>query len=313
MTSETVGAEDIPERFAGEIDAFLAWIELEKGLARNTSESYQSDLAQCARYLHGMRVSGWREVDGSDVTGWIYSLSEKDYRTSSLVRKLTALRVFARFLVRERIREDDFTELVSAPKLVRNLPGTLTIEEVERLLRAPDPRTPQGLRDRAFLELFYSSGLRVSELCGLTLQQIDLERGYLRVYGKGSRERVTPVGSKAAEAVAKYLEAGRPKLVKVKTGSEVFLSARGTAISRKTVWHLIKEHAKAAGIERPVKPHLLRHAFATHLLAGGADLRVIQELLGHADIATTQIYTAVEGSRLLEEHDRFHPRNSGAV
>lgn len=301
--------QSLPTAFSGEVDAFLAWIELEKGLAENTSESYQGDLVQCAVFLSQRKVKGWMDVEGSDVTDWLYSLSEKEYLASSLARKLTALRMFARFLVRERLREDDFTELISAPKLVRSLPGTLTIEEVTQLLEAPDPRTAHGLRDRAFLELFYSSGLRVSELCGLSLQQVDLDHGFLRVYGKGSKERVVPVGSKAVEALKIYLATGRPMLVRSKTGSELFISERGTAISRKTVWFLIKKHARTAGIEKPVKPHLLRHSFATHLLAGGADLRAIQELLGHANISTTQIYTAVEGSRLVDEHAQFHPRN----
>jgi integrase/recombinase XerD len=301
--------ERMPPVFSEEIDAFLAWIELEKGLAENTAESYQSDLAQCACHLGSRKLGGWREVHAADITDWIYSLSEQDYSVSSLARKLTAVRMFARFLVRERIREDDFTALLSSPKMARKIPGTLTPEEVERLLEAPDPRTPHGLRDRAYLELFYSSGLRVSELCGLTLQQVDLDLGFLRVYGKGSKERVVPVGGKAVEALQAYLLAGRPHLVKPKTGSEMFLSERGKAISRKTIWVLIKKHAAAAGIEKPVKPHLLRHSFATHLLAGGADLRAIQELLGHSNIATTQIYTAVEATRLLDEHRKFHPRN----
>ncbi len=300
---------EIPQPFSGEIDAFLAWIELEKGLARNTAESYQSDLAQCATFLNTRKVTGWLKANSADVTDWLYSLSENDYLASSLARKLTALRMFARFLVRERLREDDFTELISAPKLVRPLPGSLTPDEVTQLMEAPDPRTPHGLRDRAFLELFYSSGLRVSELCSLTLQQVDLEQGFLRVYGKGSKERVVPVGSKAVEALVGYLETGRPGLVTAKTGSHLFISERGTVISRKTIWYLIKKHARTAGIEKPVKPHLLRHSFATHLLAGGADLRAIQELLGHANISTTQIYTAVEGSRLVHEHAEFHPRN----
>lgn len=299
----------VPDRFSGEIDGFLAWIELERGLARNTAESYQSDLAQCATHLARRKISGWQETIGEDVTDWLYSMSEREYCVSTLARKLTAVRMFARFLVRERIRPDDFTELISVPRLVRKIPGTLTPDEVERLLEAPDLRTPYGMRDRAFLELFYSSGLRVSELCALTFQQMDLDQGYLRVYGKGSKERVVPVGSKAVEALQAYLLAGRLHLAKPKTGSEVFISERGTAISRKTVWVLIKKYARVAGIEKPVKPHLLRHAFATHLLAGGADLRAIQELLGHSSITTTQIYTTVEPTRLLEEHGKFHPRN----
>lgn len=301
---------EIPAAFSGELDAFLAWMELEKGLAQNTTESYQSDLTQCALFLSRRQVQGWMAVDGAVATDWIHSLSEKEYLASSLARKLTALRMFARFLVRERLRADDFTELISAPKLMRSLPGTLTPDEVTRLLEAPDPLTPHGLRDRAFLELFYSSGLRVSELCSLMLQQIDLEQGFLRVYGKGSKERVVPVGSKAVEALLAYLDSGRPVLVTAKTGSDLFISERGTAISRKTIWFLIKKHARTAEIGKAVKPHLLRHSFATHLLAGGADLRAIQELLGHANISTTQIYTAVEGSRLVDEHSQFHPRNN---
>lgn len=301
--------ERMPDAFREELDAFLAWIELEKGLAKNTSHAYQADLAQCACYLGERKIDGWRDTEGEDIAGWIHSLSEEEFAVPTLARKLTAVRMFARFLVRERVRPDDFTELLSAPRMTRRMPGTLTAEEVERLLEAPDPATPYGLRDRAFLELFYSSGLRVSELCSLTLQQVDLENGLLRVYGKGSKERVVPVGSKAKEALEAYLLAGRPVLVKAKTGSSVFISERGTAISRKTIWVLIKRHAARAGIEKPVKPHLLRHSFATHLLAGGADLRAIQELLGHSNIATTQIYTAVEGGRVVREHEQFHPRN----
>jgi len=302
-------AEAVSPSFLDEIDGFLAWIELEKGLAKNTSESYGSDLEQCALFLGRRGVRGWRDACSSDISEWIYALSEEDYCVSSLARKLTSIRMFARFLVREKIREDDLTELISAPKMTRRLPGCLSPDEVERLLEAPDARSAHGLRDRAFLELFYSSGLRVSELCGLTLQQVNLEHGFLRVYGKGSKERVVPVGTKAKEAIEAYLAAGRPHLMKAKTGSHLFISERGTAISRKTIWVLIKKHAATAGIEKPVKPHLLRHSFATHLLAGGADLRAIQELLGHASITTTQIYTAVEGTRLVDEHDRFHPRN----
>ncbi|HLS29024.1 MAG TPA: site-specific tyrosine recombinase XerD [Opitutales bacterium] len=308
-----MSALSTPGGFRESIDSFLAWIELERGLAANTVGSYESDLIQAAEFFHEKNRSDWTSVTEADATDWIYSLSEKEYLTSSLARKLTALRMFAQFLVREQIRGDDFTELISGPKLIQKLPDALSYEEVERLLKTPDERTPQGLRDRAFLELFYSSGLRVSELCGLTLQQIDLEVRVLRVYGKGSKERVVPIGSKAAEALGLYLEKGRPALVGSKTGSALFLSRRGTAISRKTVWFWIKKYAATAGIEKTVTPHSLRHSFATHLLAGGADLRVIQELLGHENISTTQIYTSVEGRRLLDEHTRFHPRNKSEL
>jgi integrase/recombinase XerD len=181
--------------------------------------------------------------------------------------------------------------------------------EVERLLAAPVGGDAHALRDRAILELFYSSGLRVSELAGLTLQQLDLDHGFVRVFGKGSKERVVPVGSKACEALLAYVSSGRRHFVRPRTGSQLFLSERGSAISRKMLWVLIRRYARRAGITKAVKPHLLRHSFATHLLSGGADLRAIQEMLGHASIATTQIYTAVTPDRRIAEHERCHPRN----
>lgn len=292
------------------VDDFLAYLSLEKGLSENTLQGYESDLRQFLDRLQATsRPSSWREVTAADVSDWIYSLSEEDYSNASLCRKLSAVRAIDAFLLRDRSIEKSFTEIVVGPKLRRKAPFTLSIQEVDRLLRAPDETTPQGLRDRAMLELFYSSGLRVSELSGLQLQQIDLDLGALKVFGKGSKERVCPMGSKAVAAMDNYLRNGRPALVKAKTGSAVFLSARGTAISRKTVWFLVKKYTQAAGIDKPVKPHMLRHSFATHLLTGGADLRIIQELLGHADISTTQIYTTVEAERTRSAHEEFHPRS----
>lgn len=296
------------------VDDFLAYLSLEKGLAENTVSSYQSDLSQFVSHLK--LASGrrdWTEVGANDVSDWIYALSEGDYSNASLCRKLSSVRALDSFLHREKRIRKSFTEIVSGPKLRRKAPFALSIQEVERLLNAPDEESPQGLRDRAMLELFYSSGLRVSELAALTLQQVGMEVGALRVYGKGSKERICPMGGMATEALARYLEVGRPQLMRAKTGSAVFLSARGTAISRKTIWVLVRKHAKSAGIDRPVKPHMLRHSFATHLLTGGADLRVIQELLGHADISTTQIYTSVESERTRSAHDEFHPRSRGKL
>ncbi len=303
----------LPEDFDGPIRDFGNALTLERGRSDRTLEAYESDLRQCATFLRRRGFAGWAAVPGAAVTEWLYSLDGDDYTVASLARKLSALRMFARHLVRERVRPDDFTELLQGPKLVRRVPGTLSADEITRLLAAPTGGDAHGLRDRAILELFYSSGLRVSELAGLTLQQVDLEAGFLRVFGKGSKERVVPVGGKARAALADYLTAGRQHFVKPKTGSQLFLSERGTAISRQMLWVLVKKYAKAAGIENTVKPHLLRHSFATHLLSGGADLRAIQEMLGHANIGTTQIYTAVEEKRLTEQHARFHPRNQDAV
>jgi integrase/recombinase XerD len=298
-----------PPALAGEIDAFISFLDLERGLSLHTRESYQRDLDQCAAFLAKRGAKDWRTVSGAQAAAWIQSLGGADYTVASLARKLTALRVFARHLAREKVRDDDFTELLTGPKLVRRLPGTLSAEEVGRLLAAPSGGDAFALRDRALLELFYSSGLRVSELAGLTLQQLDLEGGFLRVFGKGSKERVVPVGGRARDALAAWLAAGRPRFVKARTGSQLFLSNRGTALSRVMLWMIVKKYARLARITKNVKPHLLRHSFATHLLTGGADLRAIQEMLGHANIATTQIYTAVESKRLIDHHAKFHPRN----
>jgi len=299
----------VPGGYADAIDDFLAYIELEKGLSRNTAKSYETDLKQAAHCLKRLGAAGWTKVTPKHLTGWLHWLSDQKFSASSQARKLAAVRMLCRHLVRERKRDDDPSALLSGPKFRRMLPQTLTTGEIERLLAAPSGGDAYAVRDRAMLELFYSSGLRISELCGLSLQQVDLENGFVRVFGKGSKERVVPLGTQARDAVQVYLTAGRPKLVKARTGSELFLSERGRAISRKTLWVIVKKSAKRAGIEKPVKPHLLRHSFATHLLGGGADLRAIQEMLGHASIGTTQIYTAVESSRLLDQHAKHHPRN----
>ena len=302
------------DRLLEGLDAFLAFAALEKGMSENTVQAYQSDIEQFAVFaFKKCGRSDWTEIEGSDVSDWIYALSEKDLSNATLCRKLSALRVHTKFLLSEERIERSFMELVTGPKLRRKMPSSLTIQEVETLLEAPNLTTPQGLRDRAILELLYSSGLRVSELCGALLQQIDIANGAIKVYGKGSKERVVPMGLQAVLALSGYLEQGRPGLVKPKTGSACFISNRGTPISRKTVWALVKRYAEAVGIEKPVKPHGLRHSFATHLLTGGADLRVIQELLGHADISTTQIYTSVEAHRVKTAHDEYHPRSQGDV
>lgn len=299
---------ELPPEMEEAVRDFVTSLELERGRSPKTVEAYENDLTQAAVFLADRGRKTWAQVKRDDAAAWAQELSARGLAGSSAARKLSALRMFARYLVHEGTRPDDFTDLVSGPKLSRKLPETLSTEEIERILAAPTGADAFGLRDRAMLELFYSSGLRVSELCDLTLQQVDLEHGFVRVIGKGSKERVVPIGEQAARAIQTYLDSGRPHFVKKKTGSQFFLSNRGTAISRKMVWVLVKEYTRRAGITKPVKPHLLRHSFATHLLGGGADLRAIQEMLGHADIGTTQIYTAVEQSRLLDHHAKFHPR-----
>ena len=298
-----------PADFVEGIESFLAFISLERGLAANTTAAYRRDLDQAAKFFAQRGVADWRALTGAEAAEWVHSLSGARYTVASLARKLSALRMLARFLVREKVRDDDFTALLTGPKPQRKMPATLSEAEVAKLVAAPAGGDARSLRDRALLELFYSSGLRVSELAALTLQQIDLQQGFLRVFGKGAKERVVPVGGKACLALAAYLASGRPHLVKPRTGSQFFLNKNGTGLSRVALWMIVKAHAKRAGIAKNVKPHALRHSFATHLLTGGADLRAIQEMLGHASISTTQIYTAVEPQRLLAHHAKYHPRN----
>lgn len=298
-----------PGAFAADIEGFLAFLGLERGLAKNTLAAYRRDLDQAADFFAHRKIADWRGVSAAHAAEWVQSLTGAEYAVASLARKLSALRMLAHHLVREKIRDDDFTALLVGPKPTRRIPGTLSAGDVARLVDAPVGSDPLALRDRALLELFYSSGLRASELAALTLQQIDLAQGFLRVFGKGAKERVVPVGGKAVNALTVYLSAGRPHLVRPHTRSHLFLNHRGRNLSRVALWMIVKKHARRAGLTQNVKPHALRHSFATHLLSGGADLRAIQEMLGHASISTTQIYTAVEPRRLLDQHGKFHPRN----
>ncbi|MDR1789966.1 MAG: site-specific tyrosine recombinase XerD [Opitutaceae bacterium] len=302
----------LPPALAEPIDAFLAALALERGRSDHTVLAYENDLRQAAAALLGKNISDWRDATAGHLADWLHNLSDDDYTVASLARKLSALRMFSRHLVMEAVRPDDLSALLQGPRLVRAIPDALDPAEVARLLAAPAGAAPNAVRDRAILELLYASGLRVTELATLRIQQLDLDGGLVRVFGKGSKERIVPLGAKAAAAIRDYLAAARPLLAKDNTGSHLFISNRGTAISRKTIWVFIKKYARAAGITKTVKPHLLRHSFATHLLAGGADLRSIQEMLGHSSIATTQIYTAVNPSNLLDAHNRYHPRNQSA-
>ncbi len=296
------------EGFLSDLDAFIAWLELERGLATNSVQSYERDLKQFMAFAAQNGAANWQEVGPEHVSGWLEHLLKQAQKATTAARKLTATRMMAGFLVSEGVRTDNFTDLVDGPRVRRTLPGTLTPEEVDRILEGPSRESPEGLRDRAMLELLYSSGLRVSELCSLTLQAVDSREGLVRVRGKGSKERIVPVGPRAIEALDQYLVRSRPTFVTAKTGSALFISRRGTALSRKTFWYNLKALVEKIGIGKTVKPHLLRHSFATHLLANGADLRAIQEMLGHADIATTQVYTHVDQQRLRAVHHQFHPR-----
>mgnify|MGYP004573730623 FL=1 len=296
------------------LEDFLSYLDLERGLSKNTHAAYEKDLLEFGDFLRKKKLAGtWEDVQPEHVSDWLADLTKHAVSARSAARKLSALHLLAKWLVIEGIRADDFCEIISPPSVVKSVPDAPTEEEITRLLEAEMPRTPQGLRDRAMLELMYSSGLRASEICKIELQSLNLDEGVILVHGKGNKERLVPVGKSAICAIEAYLnsENGRAKLVKEKTGSAVFLSQWGKAISRKTLWVLVQEWATRAGIRKKLHPHELRHAFATHLLAHGADLRSIQEMLGHANISTTEIYTAVAKTRLISEHARTHPLEKG--
>ena len=291
----------------GWLREFLDYLRVERGLAQNTISAYRSDLTHFATFLqkrHFLVPDGLRDA----VLAYLLELQRAGLTAATVARRLAALKAFCGYLVRvEFLREDPTMEL-SSPKLIQRLPGVLTPEEVERILVVPRCNTPAGLRDRAMLELAYATGLRVSELVGLNVENINFESGYVRVFGKGARERVVPVGRIARRCLHEYLDQGRSVLAGGYTGDALFINRRGERLTRQAFWKLLKKYAKAAGIHKQLSPHTLRHSFATHLLENGADLRTVQELLGHADIGTTQIYTHLTQKRLREVYDFSHPR-----
>jgi len=288
-------------------DSFIRYLATERGL----SEAYQLSVRQTLDALAGWlktKDKPLRDVGTDELAAFLSGRKSHGLNAASLRIATVHLKVFFRWLAMKGKLEMDPAEPLLAPRPDQTLPETLHASEVAKLLDSIDPAEPLGRRDRAILELFYSSGLRLSELCKLRLEMIDFDEGFVRITGKGNKTRVVRVGTKACEAVTDYLTNQRPALVSKKTSSHVFLSVRGTSLSPDRVRQIVKKRAKFAGIEQNMYPHLLRHSFATHLLEGGADLRVIQELLGHADISTTQIYTHVDRQRLKSVHKRFHPR-----
>ena len=292
-----------------EIDQFILHLATERGLSDNYQLSTRASLELFAHWAADQkRPASWDEVTPEmigDFLGW----RKKGGAAAATVKlHAVALRILFRFLVQRKMLGRDPTEFLGVPKIERYLPETLSEPEIARLLAAAGGRTPLEIRDRAIVELLYASGLRVSELCGARLENLDLEQGFIRVVGKGNKQRLVPVGSGARKAIARYLDAGRPELVGKKTGGEVFLSVRGRKLTNQRIWQLLGDLARRAGIRKDVHPHMLRHSFATHLLQGGADLRIIQEMLGHADISTTQVYTHVDTRGLHKAHRQFHPR-----
>jgi integrase/recombinase XerD len=296
------------DRFDGDAlaDEFISYLRIEKGLSDNTIEAYNRDLSRFFRFLVRRELSPLAvtpEVLNEYLAHLGASLSLR-----SCARYLSTLKVFFRFLVSDGKTATNPARLLSVPKIPLRLPGVLAPSEVERLLSQPDTAHHRGLRDRAMLELLYATGLRVSELVALRVSSVNLEAGHLRTVGKGSKERMVPIGAKALEALNHYLLDGRPHLLGSKTSSFLFLNPRGKPLSRQGFWKMIKRYGRQAKIQKAITPHILRHSFATHLLDCGADLRSVQVMLGHADISTTQIYTHVSREKLKQVHEKHHPR-----
>ena len=293
---------------SGLIDEFSDALWLEDGLAKNTLEAYRRDLEQFAAWLKAAQGKRLFEGDVADVQAYLGHVFRRKTRASSAARLLSSLKRFYRYCLRQGRAKADPTLRIDAPKLPRGLPKSLTEEDVESLLEAPPVEKALGLRDRAMLETLYASGLRVSELVALKLGQVSQDMGVVRVVGKGSKERLVPLGEEAIAWIRRYLKEARPGILAGRAADALFVTARGGAMTRQMFWTLLRRYALLAGLRKPISPHTLRHAFATHLLNHGADLRVVQLLLGHSDISTTQIYTHVARERLKQLHAKHHPR-----
>jgi integrase/recombinase XerD len=311
-----------------EIDSFLNFLTVEKGFSPHTMAAYRNDLTQFVDFLKSAEVpqdaaeivmndgSGsspngfsWAGIGKVRIISFIIWLKDKQYASTTVARKVAAVKSFFHFLVAEGLVKNDPTENLDSPKVGKSLPRTLTVEEVDELLEQPSrSSTPEAARDKGMLELLYATGMRVSELTSLNLEDINLSAGYVRCIGKGSKERIVPVGFQALRAVEQYLEQGRPQIARNQGQRALFLNHRGERLTRQGFWLIVKAYAKQAGVKASITPHTLRHSFATHMLNSGADLRSVQELLGHANISTTQIYTHLTADRLRQVYDQAHPR-----
>ena len=290
------------------IDGFADYLAVECGLARNTLLAYRSDLNAFARFLAGERIASPDAVDAEKIVAWLIHMKESGLSTASIARALVAVRMFFRFLWAEGVIRKDVTSLIETPKLSQNLPEVLTVREVSRLLAAPPKDTPLGMRDRAILEMLYATGARASEVCELKLDSVNLDYGFVRCFGKGSKERIVPMGKEAVRAVQRYLTLARPRLMKARQSEYLIVSRAARKFDRTNVWRVVRRCARKAALRVKPHPHVLRHSFATHMLQGGADLRSVQEMLGHVSISTTQIYTHTDHRRLKSIHRKFHPR-----
>ncbi|GBG94851.1 tyrosine recombinase XerD [Ligilactobacillus salitolerans] len=290
------------------IQDYLHYLTVERGLSANTVVSYQNDLTQFVKFLQKNDVNSFTVVERSDITNYLAEETAQKKANSSIIRSVTSLRRFFLYLSQEKVITNNPMTLIDTPKQQEHLPEVLSRQEVEQLLKTPNVSQPLGLRDRAILELMYATGLRVSEVINLHLADLHLTMGLIQTIGKGQKERLVPIGDTAAQWINSYLERSRPKLLKEKRSSFLFLNFHGNQLTRQGVWKNLKQQVRKAGITKNITPHTLRHSFATHILENGADLRIVQELLGHADISTTQIYTHLSKRRLSSIYEKTHPR-----
>lgn len=290
------------------IERFLDYLSVERGLAKNTIFSYRRDLNKFADYLNKNNIGDAKDVTKKTIMDFMLAQRDAGLSTNSVSRNLVAIKTFFRFLVGEDILKDDITQVIDSPKIWRHIPEVLSLDEVDKLLTKPDLRTWVGIRDRAGLELMYATGMRVSEIVNLNINDVNLDAGFVKCMGKGSRERIVPIGRKAYRAVERYLKNVRQKLIRSSDEKGLLITRLGKKMSRQMFWKIIKKYTRLARIKKEIKPHTLRHSFATHLLERGADLRIVQEMLGHVNISTTQIYTHINKERLKAIHHKYHPR-----
>ncbi|MCK6257586.1 site-specific tyrosine recombinase XerD [Fictibacillus sp. KIGAM418] len=291
------------------VQDFIHYLIVERGLSKNTVDSYRRDLEQYVLFIEKVEnISDINQIQRANIIGYLLQLKENGKATTTIARNIASIRSFHQFLLREKASESDPSVHIETPKAERKLPKVLAMNEVEALLDTSDTHETFGIRDKAMLELLYATGIRVTELVSLDLADVHLSMGFLRCLGKGNKERIIPLGKMATGAIQAYLDKGRPALSKGKSGNALFLNHHGNRLSRQGFWKILKQLAKKANIEKELTPHTLRHSFATHLLENGADLRAVQEMLGHADISTTQIYTHVSKTRLKDVYAAYHPR-----
>ena len=291
-----------------EINDYLHYLTIERGLSLNTRKSYERDLLQYLHYLEDEQITSWQDVDRYVVINYLEKMHDEKKAPATVTRMITSLRRLHQFLRQERLTDHDPMQHIDTPNKVQKLPSTLSLTEVERLIETPDTTKNLGIRDRAILEVMYATGMRVSELVGLKLSDLHLSLGLVQTLGKGDKERIIPLGDYAIQWLERYLDEARPLLVANPSETHVFVNHHGTGLSRQGIWKNLKQLVREAGINKEVTPHTLRHSFATHLLENGADLRTVQELLGHADISTTQIYTHITKKRMTDVYKQHFPR-----